>query len=258
MISQRSRESSELITFELSPVVAVENPGPRKRNLRPAEASAGHNGHVIMFAKVLTNILFVAGFLAIAVLAAEISYYGKPEVGLSIIVIACALLLMQALATAIVNTRQKRAIKAAQEAKRANASAPPTTHNVQATEAFDYDVQTVWSLIRPAESAVLLTDAQRAFTVPGTPTGVGESSASSDVTAPRPSLKSSARKVRSGRQHGPSRPARRIPVRATLLNQRRRDAPTQSEWSSNSRPAQSLPTIRRDGGNLMHAAICTG
>jgi uncharacterized membrane protein (DUF485 family) len=82
-----------------------------------------------MFAKVLTNILFVAGFLAIAVLAFEISYYGKPEVGLSIIVIACALLLMQAVATAIVNTRHKRAVKAAQEAQRANASTP--THDVQ-------------------------------------------------------------------------------------------------------------------------------
>jgi hypothetical protein len=127
-----------------------------------------------MFAKVLTNILFVAGFLAIAVLASEISYYGKPEVGLSIIVIACALALMQVVATAIVNTRHNRAVKAAQEAQRANASTPPTTYSVQATEAFDHDAQTVWSLIRPAESAVLLTDAQRAFTVPGTPTGVGE------------------------------------------------------------------------------------
>lgn len=146
----------------------------RKPNLTAGEASAGHNDHVIMFAKVLTNILFVAGFLAIAVLASEISYYGKPEVGLSIIVIASALALMQVVATAIVNTRHNRAVKAAQEAQRANASTPPTTYRVQATEAFDYDAQTVWSLIRPAESAVLLTDAQRAFTVPGTPTGVGE------------------------------------------------------------------------------------
>lgn len=32
----------------------------------------------------------------------------------------------------------------------------------------------MWELIRPAESAVLLGNAQRAFTVPGTPDGVGE------------------------------------------------------------------------------------
>lgn len=127
-----------------------------------------------MFAKVLTNILFVAGFLAIGVLAFAISYYGKPEVGLSILVVASVLGLMQAVAAGVVNTRHKRAVKAAQEAQRGNSSAPPTIYSVQATEAFEYDAHTVWSLIRPAENAALLTDAQRAFTVPGTPAGVGE------------------------------------------------------------------------------------
>lgn len=56
-----------------------------------------------MFVKVLHSILFFAGYLAIAVLAAVISYYGKPELGLSIIVIASALALMLAVATGIVN-----------------------------------------------------------------------------------------------------------------------------------------------------------
>jgi hypothetical protein len=127
-----------------------------------------------MFAKVLHNILFAAGYLAIAVLASVISYYGKPELGLSIIVTACSLALMLAVATGIVNLRHKRAVIAALEAQLATASAPNTTYSAQATESFDYDAPTVWSLIRPAESAVLLTDAQRAFTVPGTPSGVGE------------------------------------------------------------------------------------
>ena len=127
-----------------------------------------------MLVKVLQNILFVAGFLAIIVLASLIGYYGKTELELTIVLTASALVLMLAIATSIVNTQHNRAVKAAQEAQRANASAPPTTYSVQATEAFDYDAQTIWSLIRPAESAVLLTDAQRAFTVPGTPTGVGE------------------------------------------------------------------------------------
>jgi hypothetical protein len=127
-----------------------------------------------MLVKVLQNILFFAGYLAIAVLASTISYYGKPEVGLSIIVVASFLAVMLAVTTGIVNTRHKRAVKAAEKAQTAAVSAPPTTHSVQATEEFSYDAQTVWSLIRPAENAVLLTDVQRAFTVPGTPNGVGE------------------------------------------------------------------------------------
>jgi hypothetical protein len=54
------------------------------------------------------------------------------------------------------------------------ASAPPKTVSAQVAESYEHDADTVWSLIRPAESAVLLSDAQRAFTVPGTPAGVGE------------------------------------------------------------------------------------
>jgi len=127
-----------------------------------------------MFVKVLHNILFAAGYLAIAVLAAVISYYGKPELGLSIIVVASAMVLMLAVATGMLKLRHKRAVIATQEARVAIAYAPTITYRAQATEAFDYDAQTVWSLIRPAESAVLLADAQRAFTVPGTPNGVGE------------------------------------------------------------------------------------
>jgi hypothetical protein len=126
-----------------------------------------------MLVKVLHKVLFVAGYLAITILASLVSYYGKPELGLSIFGIATTLVLMLAVTTGIVNIRHKRTVKAAQEARTATASAPPTTHRVQATEEFGYDAQTVWSLIRPAENAVLLTDAQRAFTVPGTPNGVG-------------------------------------------------------------------------------------
>lgn len=103
-----------------------------------------------------------------------ISAVGKPELGLSILAVASALALMLAVATDIVNTRHKRAVKAAQKAQAASACTPATRYRAQMTESFDHDPETVWSLIRPAESAVLLLDAQRAFTVPGTPTGVGE------------------------------------------------------------------------------------
>ncbi|WP_221176560.1 hypothetical protein, partial [Arthrobacter oryzae] len=44
----------------------------------------------------------------------------------------------------------------------------------QESHTFGHDAETVWALIRPAENAVLLGSARRAFTVPGTPSGVGE------------------------------------------------------------------------------------
>ena len=53
-------------------------------------------------------------------------------------------------------------------------SAPGRTLRAEESESYPCDADTVWSLIRPAESAVLLSNAARAFTVPGTPTGVGE------------------------------------------------------------------------------------
>jgi hypothetical protein len=103
-----------------------------------------------------------------------ISAVGKPELGLNILAVASALALMLAVATGIVNTRHKRAVKAAQTVQAASASTPATTYTAQMTESFDHDPETVWALIRPAENSVLLLDTQRAFTVPGTPIGVGE------------------------------------------------------------------------------------
>ncbi|MGO4856875.1 hypothetical protein [Arthrobacter sp. 2MCAF14] len=129
---------------------------------------------MITLVKVLHNTLFVGGFIAVCVLTAVISAFGKPELGLSILIVASTPALMLAVATGILNTRHKRAVKAAQKAQAASASTPATTYSAQTIESFDHDPETVWALIRPAESAVLLSDAQRAFTVPGTPTGVGE------------------------------------------------------------------------------------
>lgn len=129
---------------------------------------------MITFIKVLHSILFAAGYLAIAVLASVFSYYGKPELGLGIILTATAMLTTLLITSAVVNRRHKRAVRSAQSAETAAASAPTKAYSAHASEAYDHDAHTVWSLIRPAESAVLLSDAQRAFTVPGTPTGVGE------------------------------------------------------------------------------------
>jgi hypothetical protein len=129
---------------------------------------------VITFIKILHNILFAAGYLAIAVLASVVSYYGKPELGLGIILTATAMLATLLVASAVVKRRHSLAVRSAKNTEAAAAAVPTKTYSAHASEAYDHDAHTVWSLIRPAESAVLLSDAQRAFTVPGTPAGVGE------------------------------------------------------------------------------------
>lgn len=129
---------------------------------------------MITLVKVLHNILFAAGYLAIAVLASVISYYGQPELGLGIILTLTAVSATLLIASAVVNRRHKRAVQAARNAEAAAAAGHTKTYSAHVSESYEHDARTVWSLIRPAESAVLLSDAQRAFTVPGTPAGVGE------------------------------------------------------------------------------------
>ncbi|WP_404497368.1 hypothetical protein [Arthrobacter sp. GAS37] len=86
---------------------------------------------MIMFVKVLQNILFAGGFIAIRVLAAVISALGKPGLGVAILVVVSALALMLAVATGIANTRRKRAVKAAQKARAARVSIPATTYSAR-------------------------------------------------------------------------------------------------------------------------------
>jgi len=129
---------------------------------------------VIKFIRVLHGILFAAGYLAIAVLASMISYYGKPELGLGIILTATAMWVMLGVTSAVVNHRYKKALHSAKSVETAAASGRTQTYSAHATETYEHDAHTVWSLIRPAESAVLLSDVQKAFTVPGTPLGIGE------------------------------------------------------------------------------------
>lgn len=124
--------------------------------------------------KILHNVLFVAGFLAIGVLASIISYYGKPELGQAIMVTACVLLVSLLVASAAVNRRRNRAIRSVEDVEAAAASGLTRTCSTHASETYEHDAHTVWSLIRPAESAVFLSDTQKAFTVPGSPIGVGE------------------------------------------------------------------------------------
>ena len=129
---------------------------------------------MVIIIKVLHNVLFSAGYIAIAVLAIVIDHFGKPELGLGIFVTSSAMMLTLLIASSVVNRRFKQAARSAHEARTAAASGLTKSCSAHASETYEHDAHTVWSLIRPAESAVLLSDAQRAFTVPGTPAGVGE------------------------------------------------------------------------------------
>jgi len=48
------------------------------------------------------------------------------------------------------------------------------TFRLEQSTSYTQDTETVWALIRPAESAALLSPVDRASSIPGTPIGVGE------------------------------------------------------------------------------------
>jgi len=153
------------------------NPSPLLREScgpgRLRRESGPDNGPVVTIFKILHNILFFAGYLAILVLAMVIGQFGRKDVELAIFAVAASLYLALMIVQSMVNRRNKR-IRLMQETSAAAANLPGKFHSLQASASYHYDAQTVWSLIRPAESATFLSDAQRAFTVPGTPRGVGE------------------------------------------------------------------------------------
>jgi hypothetical protein len=133
-----------------------------------------HNGQVIKFIRVLNEILIVAGYIAITMLSLIISESGKTQLGLGIFLAATALMTLLFILSVTVNRRHRRAARSAEIATSAAASGRTKTYSAHASETYEHDAHTVWSLIRPAESAALLSDVQKAFTVPGTPLGVGE------------------------------------------------------------------------------------
>ena len=128
----------------------------------------------LKFLKALHTVLFLAGYLAIAVVASIIDKGGSPGLGLGIIVTATTIAAVLVFGQIFVRTRYKRAIKRQKQTASHATTAAPVTLSAHVSESYDHQARTVWSLIRPAESAVLLSDAHRAFTVPGTPAGVGE------------------------------------------------------------------------------------
>jgi len=132
------------------------------------------NGQVVTIFKVLHSVLFLAGFLAILVLAMVIGHFGRKGIEFGIFAVAMALYLALMVVESIVNRRNKRARLLQEQVSAAGANLPGKLHSLRASASYSHDAHTVWSLIRPAESATFLSDVQRAFTVPGTPQGVGE------------------------------------------------------------------------------------
>ena len=132
---------------------------------------------MILFAKFLSAllvILFWAGFLSIIVVAAVIDHGGNPGLGQAIAVTAFALGAVLSFGFMFIGHQQRREVKQHEMAAARAREAPPRTFGAQESETYGHDIQTVWALIRPAESAVLTGNALRAFTVPGTPSGIGE------------------------------------------------------------------------------------
>ncbi|MGO4493807.1 hypothetical protein AB4Y86_17170, partial [Arthrobacter sp. 2YAF22_2] len=89
---------------------------------------------VITFIKVLHNILFAAGFLAIGVLASIISYYGKPDLGLVIVLTASVLMVTLFVASSMLGRRLKREACLVQEGEAAAASGLTKTYSAHASE----------------------------------------------------------------------------------------------------------------------------
>jgi hypothetical protein len=129
---------------------------------------------VVKLLKFLYTVLLIAGYMAMVVLASVISHYGQQELGLGIFIAATAMILLLVIVSTVVERTNKQRLRSAQEAHAAAANSPAKVYSFQASESYDHDAHSVWSLIRPAQSAVLLADAQNAFKVPGTPSGVGE------------------------------------------------------------------------------------
>ncbi|MFH5878219.1 hypothetical protein [Arthrobacter sp. NA-172] len=122
----------------------------------------------------LAGVLVIVGFAGLLVLAAMADAAGNPQLGFGMI--AGLVILMVALTAAgwFLRSRSRRAVRRYHQAAAQGVIAPGRTLRAEESESYPCEAELVWSLIHPAESAVMLSNAARAFTVSGTPTGVGE------------------------------------------------------------------------------------
>lgn len=129
---------------------------------------------MITLYRVLEGILFIAGILAIVVLATLAGAAGNTVLGLSVIVSLVVLGLLMGFIGWLVDSRNRRAVERYNRALAGGLRAPRRTVQAEESETYHCDAETLWSLIRSAESAALQPHVKRAFTIPGTPIGVGE------------------------------------------------------------------------------------
>lgn len=115
--------------------------------------------------------MFVAGYMSFIVLSKMMSEGRNPELGKAMETVSLVILVVLILGQIVAEFLQRRAV--ARHAK-SGTEGDLLTLEAQESLTIGHDAETVWGLIRPAENAVLLGNARRAFTVPGTPNGVGE------------------------------------------------------------------------------------
>ena len=116
-------------------------------------------------------IVGVAGILILATMAGAV---GNPQLAIGMIAGLLVLLLVLSAAGLFFRFKIRQAARQYHQAASQGVPAPGRTLRAEESESYPCDAETVWSLIRTAESAVLLENAARAYTEPGTPTGVGE------------------------------------------------------------------------------------
>ena len=123
---------------------------------------------MITLQNVLDAVLRFAGYIAIIGLAGVVAgaNYG---LGLAMIGSLFALILLRMFCSSFVRTIQQRS-----EFMGRAIRGPARTFSMEESETYECDAETLFALIRPAESSVLLSNFKQAFTVPGTPDGVGE------------------------------------------------------------------------------------
>ena len=123
---------------------------------------------MIILLKLVDGVLRFGGYIAIICLAGVVARanYG---LGLAMIGSLFAMILLRMFCSSFVRTAQLRS----EFVGRARGGRV-RTFSMQESETYECDAETLFALIRPAESAVWLSGSERAFTVPGTPGGVRE------------------------------------------------------------------------------------
>lgn len=131
----------------------------------------GENALVTSFVRALYSFLFWIGYFSLFLVA---SFIGQRDevLGQTIVIIALALGITLGVCTQVLSLRRRRAVSAQRQVVKD--AAAPRVVEFEENAFYRCDAQRIWDLIRPAQSDVLLGEARNAFTVPGTPSGIGE------------------------------------------------------------------------------------